>query len=56
MDQVVAIWLDGNDPQKRFDSSIVIYGKSMAPHYIMAYHSCYDSLAYPLFFPGGETG
>jgi hypothetical protein len=27
MDQVAAIWLDGNDSQKRFDRSIVIYGK-----------------------------
>jgi hypothetical protein len=50
MDQVVAIWLDGNDPKKRFDHSIVIYGKSMDPHYIRAYHGFYDPLAYPLFF------
>jgi hypothetical protein len=50
MGQVAAIWLDGNDPQKRFDRSIVIYGKSMDPNYIRAYHGCYDPLAYPLFF------
>uniref|UniRef100_K3XQ58 Helitron helicase-like domain-containing protein n=1 Tax=Setaria italica TaxID=4555 RepID=K3XQ58_SETIT len=25
------------------------------PYYIMAYHGCYDPLAYPLFFPCGET-
>jgi hypothetical protein len=42
--------------KKRFDRSIVIYGKSMDPNYIRAYHGCYDPLAYPLFFLGGETG
>jgi hypothetical protein len=56
MDQVAAIWLDGNDSQKSFDRSIVIYGKLMEPHYIRGYHGCYDPLAYPLFFPRGETG
>nr|TKW09935.1 hypothetical protein SEVIR_6G134300v2 [Setaria viridis] len=49
MDQIAAIWVDGNDPQHRFSRSIVIYGKSNDPHYIRAYHDCYDPLAYPLF-------
>ena len=26
MDQVAAIWMDGNDPQQRFSRSIIIYG------------------------------
>nr|TKW39594.1 hypothetical protein SEVIR_1G189600v2 [Setaria viridis] len=56
MEQVVAIWVDGNDPQHRFSRSIIIYGKSDEPHYIRAYHGCYDPLTYPLFFPHGETG
>ncbi|XP_062208911.1 uncharacterized protein LOC133910581 [Phragmites australis] len=54
--QVAAIWMEGNDPQKCFDRSVIVYGKADKPRYIRAYHGCYDPLAYPLFFPGGETG
>jgi hypothetical protein len=54
--QVAAIWMDGNDPQHRFDRSIIIYGHEDRPHYIRAYHGCYDPLAYPLYNPNGETG
>jgi hypothetical protein len=56
MEQVAAIWFDGNDPQQRFERSIVIYGKENQPHYIRPYHGCYDPLAYPMFNPNGEIG
>ena len=56
MDQVAAIWMDGNDPQQRFSRSIIIYGREDRPHYVKAFHGCYDPLAYPLLCPGGETG
>ncbi|KAJ1296782.1 hypothetical protein BS78_01G328700, partial [Paspalum vaginatum] len=56
MDQVAAIWMHGNDSEKRFERSIVIYAKSDHAVFIRPYHGCYDPLAYPLFFPGGETG
>ena len=56
MDQVAAIWMDGNDPQQRFSYSIIIYGREDRPHYVRAYHGCYDPLAYPLLCPGGGTG
>jgi hypothetical protein len=56
MDQVAAIWVDGNDPQQRFSRSIIIYGSEDRPHFVRTYHGCYDPLAYPLFFTGGETG
>jgi hypothetical protein len=56
MEQVAAIWFDGNDPQQRFERSIVIYGKENQPHYIRAYHGCYDPLTYHVFNPNGETG
>lgn len=56
MEQVAAIWLDGNDADRRFTRSILIYGNSSRAHYIRAYHGCYDPLAYPLFYPRGETG
>ncbi|WVZ93700.1 hypothetical protein U9M48_039661 [Paspalum notatum var. saurae] len=55
-EQVAAIWMDGNDPEHRFDRNVVVYGKSDKPFYIRAYHECYDPLGYPLFFLGGETG
>jgi len=56
MEQVAAIWFDGNDPQQRFERSIVIYGKENQPHYIRPHHGCYDPLAYPIFNPNGKTG
>ena len=52
MDQIAAIWVDGNDPQQRFSRSIIIYGSEDRPHYIRAYHGCYHPLAYLLIcFP-----
>ena len=32
MEHVAAIWFDGNDPQQRFERSIVIYNKENQPH------------------------
>jgi hypothetical protein len=54
--QVAAIWVEGSNPQKSFDRSVVVYGKGDRPLYIRAYYGCYDPLSYPLFFPRGETG
>jgi len=55
--QVVAIWMEGNDPRRSFDRSVVVYGKTdRRPQYIRAYHGCYDPLAYPIYNPRGETG
>jgi hypothetical protein len=54
--EVAAVWVEGNDPTNCFDRSVVIHGKGGRPLYIRAYYGCYDPLAYPLFFPGGETG
>jgi hypothetical protein len=34
----------------------MIYANSEHDTFIRAYHGCYDLLAYPLFYPGGETG
>lgn len=33
-----------------------MYGKSEYSQTIQPYDSCYDPLAYPLFFPNGESG
>jgi hypothetical protein len=54
--EVAAIWVEGNDPMNCFDRSVVVHGKGGRPLYIRAYYGCYDPLAYPLFFPRGETG
>ena len=34
----------------------MVYSNSGHPHFITAYHDCYDPLAYPLFYSGGEIG
>jgi hypothetical protein len=54
--EVAPIWVEGNDPMNCFDRSVVVHGKGGRPLFIRAYYGCYDPLAYPLFFPGGETG
>jgi hypothetical protein len=50
------MWVEGSDPQNTFDRQVVVYGKGDRPIFIRAYYGCYDPLAYPLFFPRGETG
>lgn len=35
---------------------MIIYATGDRPTCIKAYHGCYDPLAYPLFFPRGQTG
>ena len=54
--QVAAMWVEGSDPHNTFDRQVVLYGKGGRPIFIRAYYGCYDPLAYPLFFTGGETG
>ena len=56
MDQVASIWQDGSDERNKFKRSIMIYPNSGRPEFIRAYHGCYDPLAYPILYPGGETG
>jgi len=56
MDQVASIWQDGSDERNKFKHSIMIYPNSGRQEFIRAYHSCYDPLAYPIMYPGGETG
>jgi hypothetical protein len=43
-------------PKDVFDRSVLVYARGDRPRYIKAYHGCYDSLAYLLFNPKGETG
>ena len=55
MEQVAAIWEDGTDEKQKFTRSIMVYPNSGHPHFIRAYYECYDTLAYPILYPGGET-
>jgi len=56
MDQVAAIWQDGSDEKNKFKHSIMVFPNSGGPQFIRAFHGCYDPLAYPILYPGGETG
>ena len=56
IEQVAAIWEDGTDEKQKFTRSIMVYPNSGHPHFIRAYYGCYDPLAYPVFYLGGETG
>ena len=53
--QVAAIWMEGNDPQRSFDRSVLVYSRGDTPRYIKAYHGCYDPLSYPVYHTRGET-
>ena len=56
MDQVAAIWQDGSDERNKFKRSIMAYPNSGHPEFLRVYHGCCDPLAYPILYPGGETG
>ena len=56
MEQVDAIWQDDSYEKSKFKRSIMVYPNFGHPHFIRAYHGCYDPLAYPILYPGGETG
>ena len=56
MDQVAAIWQHGSEERNKFKRSIMVYPNSGHPEFIRVYHGCYDPLAYPILYPGGETG
>ena len=55
MEQVAAIWQDESDEKNKFQRSIMVYPNSGRPYFIRAYYGCYDPLAYPILYPGGET-
>ncbi|KAJ9556655.1 hypothetical protein OSB04_011269 [Centaurea solstitialis] len=54
--EVAGIWVEGNDNITAYKRSIVVYGRSDYSKKIEHYYGCYDPLAYPLFFPNGESG
>lgn len=56
LDQVAAIWIDGNNPNVPFDREIIVHEHSGNRHRVKHYYGCYDPLQYPLLFPNGEVG
>ncbi|XP_022159216.1 uncharacterized protein LOC111025635 [Momordica charantia] len=56
MNQVAAIWIEGNNKNISFKRDIVVHAHSGKRHRIQHYFSCYDSLQYPLLFPYREAG
>ncbi|XP_042499693.1 uncharacterized protein LOC122077857 [Macadamia integrifolia] len=56
VDQVAAIWVEGNNPHRTENCDIVIEGHSGKKHRVVHYYGCYDALQYPLLYPNGEVG
>ncbi|XP_015167740.1 uncharacterized protein [Solanum tuberosum] len=56
VDQVAAIWVDGNNPNIPFERDIAVHEHSGYKHRVKHYYGCYDPLQYPLILPKGEGG
>jgi len=56
VDQVAAIWVDGNNPNTPFERDIAIHEHSGNKHRVKHYYGCYDPLQYPLILPKREAG
>ncbi|XP_049346841.1 uncharacterized protein LOC125811408 [Solanum verrucosum] len=54
VDQVAAIWVDGNNPNILFERDIVVHEHSGNKHRVKHYYGCYDPLQYPLILPNGK--
>ncbi|KAJ1270014.1 hypothetical protein BS78_06G022100 [Paspalum vaginatum] len=54
--EVAAVWVKGIQQRRKFDCGVVLYGNNKQEYGIWSYHASYDPLAYPLFFPRGESG
>ncbi|KAH0652401.1 hypothetical protein KY289_030079 [Solanum tuberosum] len=56
VDQVAAIWVDGNNPNTPFERDIAVHEHSGNKHRVKHYYGCYDPLQYPLILPKREAG
>lgn len=56
VDQVAAIWVEGNNDNTPYMREILVHAQSGEQHRIKHYFGCYDPLQYPLLLPRGETG
>ncbi|XP_012829434.1 PREDICTED: uncharacterized protein LOC105950612 [Erythranthe guttata] len=56
VDQVAAVWKDGDRSGTGLERDIRVFTKSGASRIISYYYGCYDTLQYPLLFTRGEPG
>ncbi|XP_020262380.1 uncharacterized protein LOC109838340 [Asparagus officinalis] len=56
VDQVAAVWVEGNNDNVPYEREIVIHSHSSKNHQVKHYFGCYGPLHYPLLFPGGDVG
>ncbi|KAG5604788.1 hypothetical protein H5410_026280 [Solanum commersonii] len=56
VDQVTAIWVDGNNPNTPFERDIAVHEHLGYKHRVKHYYGCYDPFQYPLILPKGEGG
>ncbi|XP_020263362.1 uncharacterized protein LOC109839344 [Asparagus officinalis] len=56
VDQVAAIWIEGNNYNVPYEREIVVHSHSDKNHQVKHYFGCYDPLQYHLLFPGGDVG
>lgn len=56
IDQVDAIWIEGNTPNLAHECDIIIHTHSGHKHTLKHYYGCYESLKYLLLFPKGYVG
>lgn len=56
VDQVAAIWIEGNNPTTSQERDIIVHSTSGRSHTVRHYYGCYDPLQYPILFPYGEVG
>ncbi|XP_020275831.1 uncharacterized protein LOC109850265 [Asparagus officinalis] len=55
VDQVAAVWIEGNNDNVPYEREIVVHSHSGKNHQVKHYFGCYDPLQYPLLFPGGDV-
>ena len=50
VDQVAAIWIEGNNSNLAHEHDIIVHAQSGDKHKVKHYYGCYDPLQYPLLF------
>lgn len=56
VDDVATIWVDGNNPNTKFERDIAVHEHSGNNHWVKYYYGCYDSLQYSINLPKEEGG
>ena len=56
IDQVVTIWVEGNNLSIPFEIDIIVHAHLGIRHRVNYHFGCYDPQQYPLFFSNGKVG